>query len=123
MLENDFGTYAPCKVSDQPAHLCSLIRIFPGHILDSQRQFLHVDNKDSSQIAQMQRVIGVFLGSTCQKLCFFFTSKKYAYIILTPLNPLLYSETGVYWGIHYFSYFARKHRLWVLIRTAWLRQI
>ena len=30
---------------------------------------------------------------------------------------LLYSETGVYRGIHYFSYFAKKHRLWVLVRT------
>ena len=26
--------------------------------------------------------------------------------------------TGVYMGIHYFSYFCSKHRLWVLVRTA-----
>ena len=26
--------------------------------------------------------------------------------------PLLYSKTGVYRGIHYFSYFCSKHRLW-----------
>ena len=31
-------------------------------------------------------------------------------------TPLLYSKTGVYRGIPYFSYFAKKHRLWVLIR-------
>ena len=37
-------------------------------------------------------------------------SRKHAYIILTPLNPLLYSKTEVYRGIHYFSYFAQKHR-------------
>ena len=37
-------------------------------------------------------------------------------------TPLLYSKTGVYSGIHYFSYFAKKHRLWVLIRTVSLRQ-
>ena len=36
------------------------------------------------------------------------TSRKHAYIILTPLNPLLYSKTGVYRGIHYFSYFCSK---------------
>ena len=32
------------------------------------------------------------------------SSRKHAYIILTPLN-LLYSKTGVYRGIHYFPYF------------------
>ena len=45
-------------------------------------------------------------------------SRKHAYIILTPFNPLLCSKTGVYRGIHYFSYFCSKHRLWVLVRTA-----
>ena len=38
--------------------------------------------------------------------------------MLIPLNPLLYSKTGVNKGIHYFSNFCSKHRLWVLIRTA-----
>ena len=33
----------------------------------------------------------------------------------TPVNPLLYSKTGVYRGIHYFFYFCSKHRLWVLV--------
>ena len=37
------------------------------------------------------------------------TSRKYdIYIILTPLNPTLYSKTRVYRGIHYFSYFCSK---------------
>ena len=27
-----------------------------------------------------------------------YTSRKHAYIILTPLNPILYSKTGVYRG-------------------------
>ena len=35
-------------------------------------------------------------------------SRKHAYIILTPLNPTLYSKTGVYRDIHYFSYFCSK---------------
>ena len=38
------------------------------------------------------------------------TSRKHAYIILTPLTPPLhvYSKTGVYGGINYFSYFCFK---------------
>ena len=32
-------------------------------------------------------------------------SRKHAYIILTPYTPLLYSKTGVYKGIYYFSNF------------------
>ena len=39
------------------------------------------------------------------------THRPIAYIILTPLTPLLYTKTGVYRGMHYCS-FARKHRLW-----------
>ena len=35
-----------------------------------------------------------------------------------PLQPILYSKTGVYRGIHYFPIFALKHRLWVHVRTA-----
>ena len=35
-------------------------------------------------------------------------SRKHAYIILTPLNPFLYSKTGVCRGIYYFSYFCSK---------------
>ena len=35
-------------------------------------------------------------------------SRKHAHVILTPLNPILYSKAGVYRGIHYFSYFAKN---------------
>ena len=45
------------------------------------------------------------------------TSRRHAYIILTPFN-LLYSKTGVYRGIHYFSYFCSKTKIVVLVRTA-----
>ena len=44
------------------------------------------------------------------------TIMKHAYIVLSPLNPLLYSKTGVYSGIVFFSF--QKHKLWVLVRTA-----
>ena len=36
-------------------------------------------------------------------------SYKHACIMLTPLNPTLYSKTGVYRGIHYFSFFCSKN--------------
>ena len=49
-------------------------------------------------------------------------SRKHTYIILTPETPLLYSKTGVYRGIHYFSYFCSKHRFWVLVRIASTRR-
>ena len=38
---------------------------------------------------------------------------------VVPFNPLLYSKTGVYKDTYIiFFYFAKKHRLWVLVRTA-----
>ena len=37
------------------------------------------------------------------------TSRKHAYIILTPLNPLLYSKTETYRGIYYFFLFLLKN--------------
>ena len=41
---------------------------------------------------------------------------------IPPYTPLLYSEIGVYSGIHIFSYFALKHKLLVLVRTASVRR-
>ena len=55
----------------------------------------------------------------CELLCSLLTSRKHAYIILTPLNPTLYSKTEVYRGnTLFFLISAQKHRLWVLVRTA-----
>ena len=62
----------PCEDSDQPAHLCSLIRSFTGCILDSQRcMFRHADNKDSDQTACVRRMIRVFVGRIYQKVRLF----------------------------------------------------
>ena len=62
--------------------------------------------------SQMLRLILVFAVRICPKT--HIASRKHAYIILTPPPPpqipLLYSKTGVYRGIYYFSYFAKKHR-------------
>ena len=44
-----------------------------------------------------------------KSLIFSETSRKHAFIILTPLNPLLYSKTGVYRGIHTFFLFPLKN--------------
>ena len=37
-----------------------------------------------------------------------YLSRKHTYIVLSPLNPTLYSKTGVYSGIHLFDYFYSK---------------
>ena len=54
-------------------------------------------------------------------------SRKHAYIILTPpppnLNPIFYIVKLGFTGVNIiFSYFAKKHRLWELVRTASLRR-
>ena len=45
------------------------------------------------------------------------TSCKNVSAMYTPYTPLLYSNTGVYRGIHYFLICALKHTLWVLVRS------
>ena len=48
----------PREDSDQPAHPRSLIGIFTERILDSKDvKFLHANNEDSDQTAQMRRMI------------------------------------------------------------------
>ena len=55
--EKYFTTYAPSEDSDQTAHPRSLIRIFPGRILDNKdAKLLHTD-EDSDQTARMRRLI------------------------------------------------------------------
>ena len=39
-------------------------------------------------------------------------------LLMPHCTSILYSNTGVYRGIHFFLIFASKHRLWVLVRTA-----
>ena len=52
---------------------------------------------------------------------YIFITKTYLYNLI-PLNPILYSETGVYMGIYYFLISAQKHRLWVFIEPPRLPQ-
>ena len=49
------------------------------------------------------------------------SSRKHAYIILTPPKLHFYTVNGVYRGIHFFFILLKTHRLWVLVRTAVLR--
>ena len=45
--ETDLRTCAPSEDSDQPAHLRSLLSIFPGQIFDSREfKVLFTDNED-----------------------------------------------------------------------------
>ena len=71
----------------------------------------------TDQTALMRRLIWIFAGLSCRKCCAI--TKTYLYNF-DPLKPhfYIYNKTGVYRGIHYFSYFCSKHRLWVLVRTA-----
>ena len=58
-------------------------------------------------------------------LCMLLMRSHHAYMSVQcrpPYTPLLCSKIGVYRGIHYFLIFALKHRLWVLVRTASMRQ-
>ena len=41
---------------------------------------------------------------------------------IPPHTPLLFRKTGVYRGILIFLIFDPKHRLWVLVRTSFLRR-
>ena len=56
-------TCAPSKDSDQPAQLLYLLGVFR---LAKDAKFLHADNKDSDHIVRMRRLIGIFVGRTCQ---------------------------------------------------------
>ena len=56
-------TCAPSEGSDQP------VRIFTGRILDVSK-FHHAGYKDANQQWGMRRLICVFFGYICQKVCF-----------------------------------------------------
>ena len=69
-------TAAPCEDSDQTAHLRSQIRIYTGaestlgaFWTAKDARFLHADNEESSQIAQMRRLIWV-VARACQTVRF-----------------------------------------------------
>ena len=64
-------------------------------------------NHKSCLLNPFQKVLGVEKRNT-RYYKSRLPSRNYIYIILTTLNPLLYSKTGVYMGIHYFSYFCSK---------------
>ena len=53
------------------------------------------------------------------KFSVYLNRRVFVMIIFTPLNPLLHSKTGVYKGIHKFSYFCSKHITLVHVRTAY----
>ena len=69
--KNTFLTCASNKDSNQPAHLRSLIRVFIAcimklHILG----YPNVLSEDTDLTAQMCRLIWIFVGDTCLKICF-----------------------------------------------------
>ena len=80
-------------------------------ILIAQSRDVHMANV----LCYLQGPIPWSLANAEGLLCI---TKTYLYNF-GPLKPhFLYSKSGVYRGIHYFSYFCSKHRLWVFVRTA-----
>ena len=125
-------TCEKCADSDPPAHAQSIIRAFAFHsYILWYPMILLADSEGPDQTAQADlcllcphipehtfshgaaQVSALHLSSPVRH-----SSRKHAYINLTPLTPLLYRKTGVYRGIHYFFLFlCSKHRLWVPVRT------
>ena len=70
-------------------------------LVASDAMFLHADKETSYQIKLRSFVLFGASGSTT-KTCLY----KY-----DPLKPHLYSKTGVYKGIDYFSYFCSKTKM------------
>ena len=69
-------------------------------------------------LAHLLKAAGARIKSTTSDADYFknklhasevYSLRKHACIILTPWNSLLYSKTGIYKGIHYFSYFCSKN--------------
>ena len=59
---------------------------------------------------------------TNQPCISYFSSGKHVHVMNTPHTPLLNSKTGVCRAIPFFLIFDPKHTVWVLVRTALLRQ-
>ena len=105
------GQCARSEDSDQTAHSRSLIRIFTGRFLDSRGYKVSSGEQRGlwSDCADAQ----VDLSLAWARM-----SEMYVAIYYYNVNNYCCSnsKTGVYRGIHYFSYFCSKHRLWAYIR-------
>ena len=76
-------TCAFSENSDQRANPCSLIRIFIGHPVDSQRsKASQEDNVVSDQTGRMRRLIWVFAGGTCLEVQFL-TSRPFLSVFIS----------------------------------------
>ena len=78
-----------------------------------------------SKIDFQDGVQGSHLGFQIRMICQFWskTSRKHAYIILSPLKPHFYIVKLGFTEVYIiFLISAQKHRLWVLLRTASARR-
>ena len=101
-----------CKWHCVVSFLC-----FPVPVLIDEMQF---QNSTMENVMPSSRVIkecSVQFRSTLKYSKSSMHHENTPIYFLPPLTPLLYSKTGVYRDIHYFSYFCSKHTLWVLVRT------
>ena len=105
------------KDSDQPVHPCSLIRVF------ADRMCLLQPPDEQNPIPYWVDVqADLYFCWSHRSYCRFWHA-----ITKTPLFKYAENFTTKKWNFSdkkfwYFSYFCSKHRLWVLVRTASMRQ-
>ena len=113
-----------CDVDDLHAYKCDHIIIIIGFLINVQVQGQHPHQWAPFQIAGLLHAVVPQL-CTCMSnnaligTCALSPSRKHAYIILTHFYIVKLEFTGVY-IIFFIS--AEKQTLWVLVRTASLRQ-
>ena len=134
-------TWVPSKDLDWPAYPYSLIRIFPGCILDSPEssaKFFHADSKDLSECGctvQFESLMGAwsmfFLLACAYLLIRIFFQPKNVDWVFAGCNELDFLLTCAYLQIRIFFnqkmliffLFLHKKVLWLLIRKASARSI
>ena len=119
-LRESFGYNRELFVCPSCVHRVAIgrLRVCVGSILafyqirDENRAKLKISYSCGHRVSKSARydaTLNNYIAKTC--LC-----NEY------PLKPHFYIEKLGYAGIYFFSYFAPKHRLWVLVRSALARR-
>ena len=107
----------PAINKDQPVHLCFI------HFYDKiVKNMAGICNGITISVTRTFLLNIYFEGENTQfeTVINYDTPEQHVHVLYPSYTQPLYSKTGVYRGI-YISYFALKHKLWVLFRTASMR--